>query len=83
MAMTTAMVADRTRMRILLLSRRSSVFNIFGVEGEARGVSHETFSLAPAHVRSHGDDQNDQNDQSSEPVNKPRERFILEESLSL
>ena len=61
MAMATAVIPGRTRMRIFVLGRRSSVFDIFGVEGEVGGVGQETFSIAPAHIRRHGDGHEDQN----------------------
>jgi len=77
MTMTAAVVAGRTRVRILLLGRRSSVFDIFGVEGEVGGVGQKTFSIAPAHVRSHSDDHNNQNGQPSQPKNKAREGFVF------
>jgi hypothetical protein len=76
MAVSAVMVASKAGMRKFLLGRRS-VFDIFGVEGEVGGVGQETFSVAPAHVRSHSNHTNDQNGQSNQPKNKPRKGFIF------
>jgi hypothetical protein len=64
MAMSATVVATVTGVRVLLLGGRS-VFNNFGIEGEVGGVSQETFSIAPAHVRGHDNDHKDQTDQST------------------
>lgn len=81
MTVSTVMVADKAGTRMLLV--RCSVSDIFGVEGEVGGIGQEAFSVAPAHVSTHGNDRNDKNSQSSQPKNKPSEGFILEEGLSL
>lgn len=75
----TALTTDKARIRMLLVGH--SVVDISGVEGEVGGVGQESFSVAPAHIRSHTNDDNDQTSQSSETKNKPGERFIIEEGL--
>lgn len=64
MAVSATVVATVTGVRVLLLGGRS-VFDNFGVEREVGGVSQETFSIAPAHVRGHDNDHKDQADQST------------------
>ena len=68
MAISATMVAASAGMGILLLSRRS-VIDIFGIEGEVGGIGQETFLFAFACVRSRGNDQNNQNGESSHPKN--------------
>jgi len=81
MAVSTVITTDKARTRMFLVGH--SVVDISGIEGEVGGVGQESFSVAPAHIRSHTNDDNDQASQSSETKNKPGEGFILEEGLSL
>jgi len=61
---------------------RHSVFDIFRVEGEVGGIGQETLSIAPAHERSHKDDDSNQGNQSNYPKDRPNKGFIFEEGLS-
>ena len=81
MTVSTVIAADKVRTRMLLV--RCSVSDVFGIEGEVGGIGQEAFSVAPAHVKTHGNARNDKNSQPSQPKNKPSEGFILEEGLSL
>ena len=76
-----ARLADKAGVR--MFSIRLSIFDIFGVEREARGVDQEALSIAPAHERSHSDDTDDQYNQSKDPKDRPNKGFIFEEGLSL
>jgi hypothetical protein len=69
---------------VMLVVWISTVLHISGVLEEIVGGGQEpAVSIAPAHVKNHSNDYNNRTGESSEPKNKPRKGFIVQEGISL